>query len=49
MKEVILHVGFAKTASTGIQNTLARNRDTLAKAGISYARFSLEGSRLGFD
>ncbi|TRW92929.1 hypothetical protein FNJ84_20735 [Paracoccus sp. M683] len=46
MKEVILHVGFAKTASTGIQSTLACNRDTLAKSGISYARFSLEGKEI---
>ena len=46
MNEVILHVGFAKTASTSIQNALAQNRDVLRKAGVSYARFTLDGKEI---
>ena len=46
MKEVVLHVGFAKTASTSIQNALAKNRDTLAKTGFSFARFTLGGREI---
>lgn len=46
MNEVILHVGFAKTASTSIQNALAQNRDVLRKAGVAYARFTLDGREI---
>lgn len=36
MKELILHVGPAKTGTTAIQGMLARSRSALAKTGVCY-------------
>ncbi|MDJ0630830.1 MAG: hypothetical protein QNJ44_21415 [Rhodobacter sp.] len=43
MKQAILHVGFHKTASTSIQETLSQNRRVLRNAGWSYAKFTRFG------
>ncbi len=40
MKRVVLHVGIPKTGTTYLQNTLARNRETLHRAGIAYHQMS---------
>ncbi|WP_237063460.1 hypothetical protein [Microbulbifer zhoushanensis] len=44
MKEVIVHVGLHKTATSTIQSTLARNADCmLSKTGYKYPVFNLDG------
>lgn len=40
MKNVILHIGAHKTATTYIQNTLHNNQETLANKGIAYIPLS---------
>jgi hypothetical protein len=41
IKNIILHIGVHKTASTTIQNTLFNERSKLAEAGILYPEFKL--------
>ena len=41
MKELILHVGFHKTATGSFQATCAKNRELLDDQGIYYPSFSL--------
>lgn len=43
MKEVIMHMGLAKTASTSIQTTLQINLDLLAKHGLRFAQLPFRG------
>lgn len=40
-KQIILHMGFHKTASTSIQFTLASNREILLKSGFFYPDFKI--------
>lgn len=42
MKEVIIHMGFHKTASSSIQGTCANNRKLLEKRGVYYPVFKYE-------
>jgi hypothetical protein len=41
LKELILHVGFHKTATSSFQATCVKNRELLADQGIYYPSFSL--------
>lgn len=43
MKRFILHVGFHKTATSSIQQTLANNRGKLEQQGYTYLRFERDG------
>jgi len=45
-RKVVLHVGFAKTASTSIQDTLDHNRKLLQPFGVEFARFEFRGKNL---
>ena len=42
MKQVIIHPGFHKTATTSIQETCAINKDKLAERGFYYPIFNLD-------
>ena len=42
MKQVIIHTGFHKTATTSIQKTCAKNQDKLAEQGFYYPLFNLD-------
>ena len=42
MKQVIIHAGFHKTATTSIQETCAINKDKLAEQGFYYPIFNLD-------
>ncbi|MEM9273578.1 MAG: hypothetical protein AAGA80_11530 [Cyanobacteria bacterium P01_F01_bin.143] len=42
MKQVIIHAGFPKTATSSIQKTCANNRDELEKLGLYYPLFKLD-------
>ena len=42
MKQVIIHVGFHKTATTSIQQSCSMNRDKLAERGFYYPKFHLD-------
>ena len=41
MKQIIIHMGFHKTATTSIQTTCALNKDKLAERGFYYPIFNL--------
>ncbi len=41
MKQVIIHAGFHKTATSSIQETCTRNRETLKELGFYYPLFKL--------
>jgi len=43
-KKLILHIGFPKTATTSIQETLSRGRDLLEEQGIHYPRITRSSS-----
>ena len=45
MKQIIIHAGFHKTATTSIQDTCAKNKDKLEELGFYYPIFNL-GSRV---
>lgn len=46
VREVIIHAGFHKTASSSVQHSLARNRDLLEKSGFHFPDFEFSrGSR----
>ncbi|MEL0630692.1 hypothetical protein [Psychromonas aquatilis] len=44
MKKIILHVGFNKTATTSIQDSLEKNRDQLLTEGFHYPIFEVENN-----
>lgn len=46
MKEVLIHVGFHKTASSSIQVTCANNRKLLMRKGISYPVFRYNNKKI---
>jgi hypothetical protein len=46
MKRFILHVGFHKTATSSIQQTLDKNRDKLEQQGYIYPRFQRGGEEM---
>jgi hypothetical protein len=46
MKRFILHVGFHKTATSSIQQTLALNLDKLQEQGYSYPIFEYDGRKI---
>jgi hypothetical protein len=46
MKRFILHVGLHKTATSSIQQTLARNADNLTEQGYHYPIFEFEGRQI---
>ena len=46
MKRFILHVGFHKTATSSIQQTLALNLDQLAEQGYRYPIFEYNGLKI---
>jgi hypothetical protein len=47
MKEIILHIGFHKTATSSFQATCARNRTTLLEKGFFFPVFSIGESEIG--
>ena len=44
-KELIIHCGFHKTASSSIQHTLGKNRERLKKEGYYYPDLLVEDNR----
>lgn len=46
MAHYILHIGYGKTGTTALQNTLAHNRDALASQGVIYPDARVKGSWL---
>jgi hypothetical protein len=46
LPKYILHIGYGKTGTTGIQRFLAHNRDVLPEQGVVYPDTSVNGSRL---
>ena len=46
MKEVIIHAGFQKTATSSIQKTCHKNREKLKDAGFYYPVFKLKDLRI---